>query len=461
MEPFVLERPEHPVSRRDIDPNVLKVLYRLINANHTAYLVGGGVRDLMVGRQPKDFDVATSAHPHEIRTLFRNSRLIGRRFRLVHVFFGAKNIEVATFRRRGEEADAADPMIRHDNTFGTPEEDAFRRDFTVNSLFYDPRSFQVIDFAGGVRDLRERLIRTIGEPELRMREDPVRMIRAVRLAAKLDFEIEPMTRAAIESCADDLAKASVARLVEEVYRTLSLSNSARALILMQRLGLLQSSLPVLSAHLSGCSGELESTPTVRTLKALGESLTNGSEPPRGFLLACLFADLHIAETSQASEASGPDICTRLRTRGYSRADTEQMRLLLDALTHMLKPSRITRRIMRRPYFPLARRLFDLTAPILGVDPSELERFLSTPPGHQPAGSRRRHLPHPAADGAATAPSRRSRRRRGHRGGRGRNRLGPRAGDAAAAEASVHPGGELDDSPATAGSAPPDDYRRHG
>ncbi|MGH7843045.1 MAG: polynucleotide adenylyltransferase PcnB, partial [Candidatus Binataceae bacterium] len=138
MEPTIVERADHPISRRDIDPNVLKVLYRLIGAGHRAYLVGGGVRDLMLGRRPKDFDVATSAHPHQVRELFRNSRLIGRRFRLVHVFFGQQNLEVATFRRRSEElADGDDPLIRHDNTFGTAEEDAFRRDFTINGLFYD------------------------------------------------------------------------------------------------------------------------------------------------------------------------------------------------------------------------------------------------------------------------------------------------------------------------------------
>src|SRR5215472_13286662 len=177
LEPRIIERSRHPISRRDIDPNVIRVLYRLINAGHLAYLVGGSVRDLMIGGKPKDFDVATSAHPQQVRDLFRNSRLIGRRFRLVNVFFGPKNIEVATFRRRSEEVDTAgDPMIRLDNTFGTPEEDAFRRDFTVNALFYDPATFHVVDFTGGVDDLGARLIRTIGDPETRMREDPVRML---------------------------------------------------------------------------------------------------------------------------------------------------------------------------------------------------------------------------------------------------------------------------------------------
>src|SRR5216684_4545946 len=249
-EPRILERSEHPVSRRDIDPRVLKVLYRLIAAGHVAYLVGGGVRDLMIGRRPKDFDIATSAHPQQVRDLFRNSRLIGRRFRLVHVFFGSHNIEVATFRRRAEDvAEPEDPLIRHDNTFGTPEEDAFRRDFTINSLFYDPRTFHVIDYTGGVADLEARLIRTIGDPEVRMREDPVRMLRAVRFAAKLGFEIEPATRAATERHCADLGKASVPRLVEETFRTLDFAGAERALLLMANLGLLEVVLPELADHL--------------------------------------------------------------------------------------------------------------------------------------------------------------------------------------------------------------------
>jgi len=181
VEARILERAQHPISRRNIDPNVLKVLYRLINAGHIAYLVGGGVRDLMLERRPKDFDVGTSAHPHQVRELFRNSRLVGRRFRLAHVFFGPQNIEVATFRRRGEaDAQDDDPLIRHDNTFGTPEEDALRRDFTVNSLFYDPRTFEVIDYVGGRADLAAGIIRAIGDPAKRFAEDHLRMLRAIR-----------------------------------------------------------------------------------------------------------------------------------------------------------------------------------------------------------------------------------------------------------------------------------------
>jgi poly(A) polymerase len=419
---LVLERPEHPISRRDIDGHVLKVLYRLINADHIAYLVGGGVRDLMLGRQPKDFDVATSAHPHEIRALFRNSRLIGTRFRLVHVFFGPTNIEVATFRRQGEGNDNDDLLIRHDNTYGSPEEDAFRRDFTVNALFYDPRTFRVLDYVGGVCDLSARLIRTIGEPGLRMREDPIRMIRAVRLAAKLNFDIEPSTARAIEDCANELSKASVPRLVEEIYRTSLLENSASALLLMERLGLLASALPMLSQHLKQFHHALEVAPMMRVMGALGDAIGAGFEPQRGFLLACLLADLHLARAAEETSIDPLHLFGALRARGFSRGDTEHARLLLDAVGHMVKPSRITRRLIRRSYFPIARRLFELIAPIYSVDPADLDRFLTAPTQHSRAS---RSEPRVHTQEETVAP-RRHRRRRGRRSARRRDRRFDRA-----------------------------------
>src|SRR5688572_14855396 len=214
-EPRVIPRAEHTVSRRDIDPDALKVLYRLRQYEHIAYLVGGSVRDLLLGRRPKDFDIGTSAHPYQVKKLFRNCWIIGRRFRLAHVKFGTKVIEVATFRRQlqpGEEivqegvpapvlhADAegeragsapALPVAHHDNTFGTPEEDAFRRDFTINALFYDIATFSIIDYVSGMDDLRSGIVRSIGDPEVRFREDPVRMLRAIALAARLDFRVDP------------------------------------------------------------------------------------------------------------------------------------------------------------------------------------------------------------------------------------------------------------------------------
>jgi poly(A) polymerase len=363
VEPRILERAEHPISRRNIDPNVLKVLYRLINAGHVAYLVGGGVRDLMLDRRPKDFDLGTSAHPQQVRDLFRNSRLIGRRFRLAHVFFGAQNIEVATFRRRSEvEPQDGDPLIRHDNTFGTPEEDALRRDFTVNSLFYDPRTFQVIDYVGGLPDLEARVIRTVSDPEVRMREDPVRMIRAVRFAAKLDFAIEPATRFAIRSYREDLLKSSTPRLIEEIFRTFSAAPPARALILMEQLGLLDVALPFLSAHLRAGDPALEESATVRNLAILEQAMSGGFEPSRAFTLACLFTDLHLSLNRQPPQSPPrAELHEELRARGFPRGETERMRLLLNAFSRLINPTRRLRGMHRRPYFVEAKALHDLLA----------------------------------------------------------------------------------------------------
>src|SRR5947199_788225 len=221
IEPRIVPREEHPISRRDIDPDALKVLYRLRQFNHISYLVGGSVRDLLLGRVPKDFDIGTSAHPYQVKKLFRNCWIIGRRFRLAHIRFGSKVVEVATFRRQiepGEEivaegvpVPASHPgpdgpaahddenthLIHRDNTFGTPEEDAFRRDFTINALFYDIATFSVIDYVGGLEDVQDRVIRTIGDPAVRFREDPVRMLRAVALAARLGFTLDRHTLEAV------------------------------------------------------------------------------------------------------------------------------------------------------------------------------------------------------------------------------------------------------------------------
>ncbi len=362
VEPRILERAAHPISRRNIDPNVLKVLYRLINGGHVAYLVGGGVRDLMLERRPKDFDVGTSAHPQQVRDLFRNSRLIGRRFRLAHVFFGAQNIEVATFRRRGEiEPHDGDPLIRQDNTFGTPEEDALRRDFTVNSLFYDPRTFQVIDYVGGLADLEARVIRTVSDPEVRMREDPVRMIRAVRFAAKLGFAIEPATRSAIRTYREDLLKSSTPRLVEEIFRTFSAAPPARALVLMKELGLLDVVLPFLSEHLRAGDLPLAQSATVRNLTTLERAMSGGLDPSRAFTLACLFSDLHLSLQRHPPQSPRLELHEELRARGFPRGETERMRLLLNALSRLINRTGRLRGMQRRPYFVEAKALHDLLA----------------------------------------------------------------------------------------------------
>ncbi len=251
-EPRIIPRAEHTLSRRLIATNALKVMGRLIRSGHKAYLCGGSIRDTLIGRQPKDFDVVTDAKPNEIRKIFRNSRLIGRRFRLAHVFFrGGEIIEVSTFRKGVPFDPEGDATRQDENAFGTPGEDACRRDLTVNGLFYDLETFNIIDYVGGMDDIDNKVIRVIGDPQLRFREDPVRMLRAVRHAAGTRFKIEPVTWQAICDNADEIAKTNPSRLRDEFLRELTESRSARSIELMLDLGLLQHIIPeskLLSAH---------------------------------------------------------------------------------------------------------------------------------------------------------------------------------------------------------------------
>lgn len=238
LEPLVIPRPEHPISRANISPNALKVLNRLKQAGFQAYLVGGGVRDLLLGHEPKDFDIATNATPEEVRAVFRNCRLIGRRFRLAHVFFGREIVEVATFRgSNGDGGSGAQVtehgMILRDNVYGSIAEDALRRDFTVNALYYNIADFSLVDYAGGLADIEQGRLRLIGEdPEARYREDPVRMLRAVRFACKLGFMIDPDCAAPIRELAELLGEISPARLFEE---TLKLFHGGYALQAFEKL----------------------------------------------------------------------------------------------------------------------------------------------------------------------------------------------------------------------------------
>jgi poly(A) polymerase len=276
--PIVLPRSEHTLSRRDIDPDALKVMFRLQQLGHIAYLVGGSVRDLLLGRRPKDFDIGTSALPHEIKRAFRNCWIIGRRFRLAHVRFGTKIIEVATFRRQirldaedeaavsdgldaaeagaervngtgtalvnakplpGETPPSRDLLIERDNAYGTPEEDAFRRDFTINGLFYDPAERTVIDYVGGIDDLRAGVVRSIGDPLLRFQEDPVRMLRAIVMSERLQFKIDPLVSRAIDQLGSHLRHAAPARLLEEYYKILRGGAAERVFQGLARAGLIE------------------------------------------------------------------------------------------------------------------------------------------------------------------------------------------------------------------------------
>ena len=311
VEPTIVPRSAHPISRRQIDSDALKVLYRLHEHNYVAYLVGGSVRDLLLDRRPKDFDIGTSAHPHQVKKLFRNCWIIGRRFRLAHVKFGTKTIEVATFRRQvgaaptpeaeiaeAEQAELAaidpaavvedvrlerevdsrrshDRLIHRDNTYGTPEEDAFRRDFTVNALFYDIGTFSIIDYVGGLEDLHRRLIRCIGDPDVRFLEDPVRMLRAVVLAARLEFTIDAPILESIGIHKHEIARSAPARLLEEYFKILRSGHASEAFGQLRRTGLLQAITPELDAAIDPLWRAISALDRYRArFEATPDTLTN-------------------------------------------------------------------------------------------------------------------------------------------------------------------------------------------
>ena len=298
--PVVYKRPEHCISRKNIDADALKVLYRLSQLGYTAYLVGGGVRDLLMGREPKDFDVGTSAKPNEVKKVFRNCFLVGRRFRLAHVRFGEKVIETATFRRNsqtvGEIIEHASEGPFEDNTFGTPETDAYRRDFTVNGLFYDIKDFSVIDWVGGMRDIEKKIIRAIGDPGIRFQEDPVRMMRAIKFSSRLGFKIEKKTAAAMQKHHKCILTASIPRVCEEVFRLFPYGHSAEAFKQMYEYWMLGDLVPALGGFLDANGG---AKTLVKYLKVLDEYETmmtkKGFEVSNGLRAALLMTPVFRAE----------------------------------------------------------------------------------------------------------------------------------------------------------------------
>nr|WP_153661582.1 polynucleotide adenylyltransferase PcnB [Shewanella intestini] len=251
----IVPRNDHDISRRQISENALKVLYRLSKSGYKAYLVGGGVRDILLGQQPKDFDVVTNATPEEIKRLFRNSRLVGRRFRLAHIVFGRDVIEVATLRGHHDNKNEtisksnAQGRLLRDNVYGTIDEDAERRDFSINALYYDISDYSIHSYSGGIHDLNSRIIRLIGDPETRYREDPVRMLRAVRFATKLDMEIEPRTAQPIKELAPLLAGIPAARMYEEVLKLFFAGKAQANLEMMQAYNLFAPLFPQIDALL--------------------------------------------------------------------------------------------------------------------------------------------------------------------------------------------------------------------
>ncbi|HET9679259.1 MAG TPA: polynucleotide adenylyltransferase PcnB [Gammaproteobacteria bacterium] len=311
-----MPRAEHSISRSQISDNAVKVLYRLHQAGFQACLVGGGVRDLLLGREPKDFDIATSASPEEVRHLFRNCRLIGRRFRLAHVHFGPEIIEVATF--RGGNAEENDPsdhrrdddtgLVLRDNVWGTLEEDAFRRDFTVNALFYNIADFSVVDYTGGMDDLRQGVLRMIGDPHARYREDPVRMLRAIRFAAKLGFTIDKASEAPIADLKHLLADVPAARLFEEVLKLFMGAMAVQSFELLRHYGLFAELFPQTETALAQEEQNFPLTFVVQALKNTDARLSQGKHVTPAFLYAALLWE----PVRQQAE--------QLQTKGYSEHD---------------------------------------------------------------------------------------------------------------------------------------------
>ncbi|NPC85206.1 polynucleotide adenylyltransferase PcnB, partial [Pyxidicoccus fallax] len=338
----------------ELDPDALKVVLRLHQHGHQAYMVGGCVRDLLLGRKPKDFDIATSATPNEVRGIFRNCRLIGRRFRLAHVYFkGGKIIEVSTFRANPTELEPAanangngedegessgeDLLITHDNVFGTAQQDARRRDFTINGLFYDVAEGRVIDYVRGRRDLDERFIRTIGDPEIRMREDPVRILRAVRFAAKLEFDIESRTYAAMEGAVEDLPRCAPARLLEETFRLIRGGVSAPALKLLDALDALKILLPPVDAYLKQYGKEGEKT-FYAFANAMDRRVTAGEPLDDAILLAMLLMPISRSPAPEEAEAQAQE-------GGGGRPSVSQV--VEDLLAGFVQSARLPRRIAER------------------------------------------------------------------------------------------------------------------
>ena len=533
-EPVVIPREDHPISRRDIDPDALRVLHRLQQNGHVAYLVGGSVRDLILGRRPKDFDIGTSAHPGQIKKLFRNCWIIGRRFRLAHIKFGDKTIEVATFRRNvpeGGDVDVESPesvvvassappgagahsvppsagasaapsgahatplhvathhrteaphpgwvpadhhvsgaddlgadhrsrgrhgrdrrepahadahgIVHRDNTFGTPEEDAFRRDFTINALFYDVSTRSVIDYVGGLGDLEKRVIRSIGDPRVRFVEDPVRMFRAAVLGARLGCDMDALVIEAIAELRHLITKASPARMLEEYFKILRSGYAEASFRALARTRLLELITP-----------ELASPPDALwdALARLDRYRQRFPSPPPALTTSVLIGTLlhpigalNVITRRMPDRGTGDEEHPERVSFGalpVARKDVDRLRQIMQTLPRLADPElppRVARALPHRPSFADTLTWFE----IFGGDPDVVERWKVALQERAHTQSRRAHGPaqahgpHPQGDGRRPAhgapahghdgarpadgdadgqPRRRRRRRRRRRGG---------------------------------------------
>jgi poly(A) polymerase len=420
--PRVVQRSDHPISRSHIEKNALKVLYRLHNAGYKAYLVGGGVRDLMLGRKPKDFDAGTNARPNEVRRLFGNSRIIGRRFRLVHVYFHDGDVvEVSTFRRDPEPEEQSgapgDLLITSDNTYGTPRQDAFRRDFTINALFYNIADYTVLDYVGGIEDLNKRLVRAIGDPDLRFREDPVRMLRACEFAGRLGFGIETRTQEAIHRHRRELEKASPARVTEEIAQLLRCGHAGAAMQWMLELGLLEVLLPEAYAMLTADERGLGDFGQM--LPVIDGMVARGREVPDSALLAALLLpkvllrryDVEAIDQRPMTRAAiealiEEEVRPFLKRFTVSNLKSQQVLQSLIGFERLCEPrwsmpERL--RLVRKPYFSDALLLLEILVRATGEGQEVLAEW-------QAAARRRTASKEPAAVEARSRVRRRRRRR---------------------------------------------------
>ncbi|MCJ7494806.1 MAG: polynucleotide adenylyltransferase PcnB [Deltaproteobacteria bacterium] len=401
--PRILPRQEHPLSRSFIDPDALKILYRLHHHGFRAYLVGGCVRDLLLGKTPKDFDVATDAHPQQIRELFRNSRLIGRRFRLAHIFFkNNKFIEVSTFRRRSEFEEEGEKDHPHsDNTFGTPSEDAFRRDITINGIFYNIADFSLIDYVGGLEDLRQKIIRCIGDPEEKFISDPVRMIRVIRHAARTGFTIEEKTYRSLIGHVAKLRLCSPARVREEFLRELREGSLEESMKMMLASGMLFSLFPSFSQPFAEA---WQKEYFIKIITAIDDLSSSGKVPSEEFCLAlfllpclgfyCPPDGFPPGRRGQAlfQQKVREWVTETMRPLQFTRQAKEAAIYLLGSqriFREFLPERKLPLRFMRQPYFSQALHLFEIEARARGEGPAGL----SWPTGERTPPWKRRKKRH--------------------------------------------------------------------
>ena len=393
MQPTIIKRDQHPVSRKLMSQEVLKVLYRLHRTGHLAYLCGGGVRDLMLGQEIDDFDVATDADPKRLKEVFGNSRLVGRRFRIAHILFrGGKIIEVSTFRRKGQEESSEDDgsslLIKRDNTFGSPAEDAFRRDFTINALYYNVADFSIIDYVGGRVDLKARLIRSVGDPDIRFQEDPIRMLRGIRLAATLDFQVEENTWEAIKRQCHRIVQCPPSRIREEIMKILRRKNTQKSFELLALSGILEYLFPRLNEFHLSCLEETygSAKPLWQHLTVLDQLRSRGEEFTDSTLLAILTAAPVVAalKTLPPTEDVGKWLKEYLeeyfKPLAFPRVVRAQVNLLHLALRHMLAERRKKRRrsLRRSPIFADALKLLEVHCLATKQHWSALHRWQRSP-----------------------------------------------------------------------------------